>query len=65
MKNTTFLRAEDVAKELGVSESYAYKMIKKLNLELSKKGYITVAGRINRKYFCEKVCYGDYNEGND
>ena len=53
----SFIRADEVAEELDVSKSYAYKVIKQLNDELSAKGYITVAGRISRQYFNERV-YG-------
>jgi len=53
------MRVEDVAQELGVSKSYAYKVVRKLNAELKEMGYLTVAGRISKKYFLEKVCYGE------
>jgi len=53
------MRVEDVAQELGVSKSYAYKVVRKLNAELKDMGYLTVAGRISKKYFLEKVCYGE------
>ena len=33
MANKMFLRVEDVAEEMGVSVSYAYKLIRKLNKE--------------------------------
>lgn len=56
-----FIRAEEVAKELEVSIPYAYKLIRKLNLELSEKGYITISGRINRQYFHERL----YEEGKE
>ena len=46
-----FMRAEEVARELEVSKSYAYKLIQPLNAELREKGYITIAGRVNRQYF--------------
>ena len=49
------MRVEEVAAELGVSKSYAYKIVQKLNAELKAKGYLTISGRINRKYFMEKV----------
>lgn len=54
----TFMRVDDVAAELGVSKSYAYKIVQKLNAELKGMGYLTVAGRINKRYFMKKVCYG-------
>lgn len=53
----SFMRVDDVAKELGVSKSYAYKLIQRLNAELREKGYLTISGRINRTYFMEKLCY--------
>ena len=53
-----FMRVEDVAKDLGVSKSYAYKIVQRLNGELKEKGYLTISGRVNRKYFMEKFCYG-------
>jgi len=59
MASNTFMRVDDVAQELGVSKSYAYKVVRKLNAELKDMGYLTVAGRISKKYFLEKVCYGE------
>ena len=49
-----FIRADDVAQELNVSKPYAYKLIRKLNEELKAKGFITIAGRVNRQYFYER-----------
>ena len=34
MTNRTFMTVEEVAAELGVSKSYAYKIVKQLNDEL-------------------------------
>ena len=56
MKNQ-FMRAEEVARELEVSRSYAYRLLKQLNAELREKGYMTIAGRVNRLYFQERL-YG-------
>ena len=53
--NNQMLRVTDVTKELDVSESYAYKIIRQLNKELKDKGFITIAGRINRQYFNERI----------
>ena len=52
-----FIRADDVSQELNVSKPYAYKLIRKLNEELKAKGFITIAGRVNRQYFYERL-YG-------
>ena len=51
------MRVEEVAEELGVSKSYAYKIVQRLNKELKAMGYMTVAGRVSKQYFMEKVCY--------
>lgn len=58
MNGRNFMNADDVAEELGVSKSFAYKVVQKLNAELREKGYLTVSGRVSRKYFTEKYCYG-------
>ncbi|MEG0593895.1 MAG: DNA-binding protein [Christensenella sp.] len=52
------MRVEDVAEELGISKSYAYKIVQKLNTELKAQGFLTISGRINKQYFLEKTCYG-------
>ncbi len=57
MASNTFMRVDDVANELDVSKSYAYKIVRKLNRELDSKGIITIAGRINKQYFMERLCY--------
>ena len=49
------MRAEEVAEVLEVSTSFAYKVIRQLNNELKAKGYITIAGRVNREYFYERI----------
>jgi hypothetical protein len=52
-----FIRVDEVAQLLDVSRPYAYKLIRRLNEELKKKGCIVIAGRIDRKFFFEKF-YG-------
>lgn len=52
--STTFMKVQDVADELGVSKSYAYKIVQKLNDELKAQGFITISGRINKQYFLER-----------
>ena len=56
-----FMRVDEVAQSLDVSIPYAYKLIRQLNEDLKKKGCITIAGRIDRKYFYEKF-YGSHAE---
>ena len=62
MEKELFVRAEEVARELGISKPYAYKIIRELNEELKAKGYRTITGRINTRLFFEKTYYG-MNEG--
>ncbi|MDE6953006.1 MAG: DNA-binding protein [Erysipelotrichales bacterium] len=56
-KNLLFMTAQDIVEVTGMSEAYAYKLIKKLNTELEQKGYITIKGRVSKDYFEERV-YG-------
>ena len=56
--STTFMKVQDVAGELGISKSYAYKIVQQLNEELKAQGFITISGRVNKQYFLERVCYG-------
>jgi len=55
--NKAFMKVNEVAEELGVSKPCAYKLVQKLNGELKQKNFITIAGRISRQYFQERV-YG-------
>lgn len=65
MTDKNFMRVEDVARELDVSKSYAYKIVQKLNKELEAKGYITISGRVNKQYFLERTCYGGSAEDSE
>ena len=51
MENKRFLNASDVASFMGISVAMAYKIIRRLNDELSAQGFITVAGKVSRCYF--------------
>lgn len=54
-KESKFLNAKEVAELLDISESSAYRIIKKLNDELANQGKITIAGKISKRFFEEKV----------
>ena len=62
MASNTFMRVDDVATELGISKSYAYKIVQRLNTELKSMGFLTVAGRINKMYFMERVYYCEHQK---
>ena len=55
------MRVNEVAEELGISIPFAYRIIRQMNEELAKTGCITIAGRIDRKFFHEKF-YGTRSE---
>ncbi len=57
MEQSVFISAQEVADMLGISKSKAYRIVRELNEELEAKGFITVAGRVSRKFFEEKF-YG-------
>ena len=40
MASKLFISAKEVAKELEVSDSYAYRLIRQLNAELEQKGFV-------------------------
>ena len=61
--NNKFMTADDVAEELGISKSHAYKIMRELNTELKKMGKLTIAGRVNRNYFLKKLCFSDETGG--
>ena len=57
MSKELFVRAEEVAGALGISKPYAYKLVREMNEELKQKGFLTISGRVSRRYFEEKF-YG-------
>lgn len=48
------LGAKQVAELLGISLSYAYKVIDQLNRELAKAGYLTIAGKVDSLYLYKR-----------
>lgn len=57
LRTDTMVYADEVANVLGVAKETAYKIIRTLNKELEKRGYIVVSGRLPRRYWEEKF-YG-------
>lgn len=64
MTDKRFITSEEVARELGVSKSFAYKVVRQLNDELKSNGFMTIAGKVNRSFF-EKKFYGTHKEGSN
>ena len=50
------MKVDKAAQEFGVSKSYAYKIVQKLNEELKNKGFLTISGQVNKQYFMERTC---------
>jgi predicted transcriptional regulator len=57
VKDTMFVRADEIAQDLDVSRPTAYRLIKEMNAELKAKGYMTIAGRVSRQFYVERF-YG-------
>jgi hypothetical protein len=49
-----YLTADEVAEMLGISKGHAYAMIRDCNAELKQDGYLTVAGKVPKKFFGRK-----------
>ena len=52
-----YMTADEVAKALKISKSFAYKVIRKMNAELQEQGFFTMAGKVNKQFFLDKTCY--------
>lgn len=58
-----FLKAEEVAVICKIKKPKAYKIIKEINDEMEKKGYIVIRGRVNRRFFNERMGIIDTDKG--
>ena len=56
MENNTrqLLGAKQVSEILGISLSFAYKVIDQLNRELEKAGYLTIRGKVDSLYLSQR-----------
>ena len=54
---STQMSVKEVMEAAGVGKNTAYQIIKKLNAELEAMGKLTFRGRVNRRFFEEKLCY--------
>ena len=57
MEGRNFMTVDEVAQELNVSKSYAYKVVRELNAEMRELGYLIVTRRVNTNFFRKKLCY--------
>ena len=56
-----YFDANQISEMLDISKARAYSIIKKLNDELEKKGFIVVQGKISKVYFNERWYGGTEN----
>lgn len=56
-----FYNCKDIQNLLGISQRGAYKIIQKLNKNISEAGYITLKGKVIARYFNEQ--YKDRLQG--
>lgn len=53
-----FLNATEVSEIMECSKSHAYQIIRQLNSELEANGFIVLHGKVNAKYFNERIYEG-------
>lgn len=59
-----FYKADDLAEILGISTSKSYQIIRQLNEELQKKGYLVCRGRVPAAYVQERFYGAGKEPGN-
>lgn len=57
MSDKIFITAKEASVMLGVSIGHAYKIVRQMNDELKKNGYLVVAGKVPFVFFKKKF-YG-------
>lgn len=59
------LRVDEVMEICKVKKCTAYKLIKLINEEMNKEGYLTITGRVNKEFLFKKIGFkGDANASN-
>ena len=53
-ENKNYITAAELSETLGISLGQAYKIIRQLNEELARKGFITIAGKCPRRFIQER-----------
>ncbi|MDO4976806.1 MAG: helix-turn-helix domain-containing protein [Eubacteriales bacterium] len=54
MNKKMYYTAAEVAELLGISKGKAYQIIREMNEELKKLGYLVIKGKVPVEYFNEK-----------
>lgn len=53
MTAKTYYTVSEIAEIIGCKTNTAYKIVAELNKQLKTKGYVTLQGKINKRYFHE------------
>lgn len=62
---TAFISVAEIQKVLDVSESKAYRIVRSLNSELKKEGFLVLPGKVSRQYFNERFYGIQLEEGGE
>ncbi len=62
MNEKLYYNAAEIAEMVGVGRSKGYGIVKKLNQELEKSGYLVVKGKVPRDYFDARYFGGSHRE---
>ena len=56
-KRKMYLSVEDIAELLGLSVSFAYRVVERMNADLASKNFYVILGRVPTRYVEDKI-YG-------
>lgn len=59
MTTRTYYTVSEIAEIVGCKTNTAYKIVAELNKQLKSKGYVTLQGKINKRYFHEHYLMPD------
>lgn len=62
---TTFISVAEIQKVLDVSEAKEYRIVRSLNSELKKNGFLVLQGKVSRQYFNERFYGVQSKEGGE
>lgn len=49
------LNVEEVMELTGAKQSTAYRIIREVNAEMEKRGFLTLRGKVNKTFLCERL----------
>ena len=57
-KRKMYLSVEDIAELFGLSVSFAYRVVERMNADLASKNYYVILGRVPTRYVEDKRLWG-------